>query len=267
MHVVIVEDERLTAQRLENLLHRYDTALTVLTILPSIEVAVPWFLQYESSQQQPIDLVFMDIHLQDGLAFRIIEQVKLTTPIIFTTAYDEYMIQAFKVNSIDYLLKPISFDDLTAAIDKFKALRQRFAQATANEPQPGQRHIDALLQLLGKPKDNAFKNRFMITIGPKIYSIETADTAYFYLADRSTFLVTKDGTSLPVDYSLEKLGQLLDPDQFFRVSRQFLIARSSIQAITAYSAGKIKVDIWPKHTAEVFVSGERIADFKEWLGK
>lgn len=267
MNVVIVEDERLTAQRLESLLHRYDPTLTVLVSLPSIETAIPWFLQYESSQQPPIDLVFMDIHLQDGLAFRIIEQVKLTTPIIFTTAYDEYMIQAFKVNSIDYLLKPLHYDDLVTAIEKFKALRQRFAQAPLAGPRPGQVELDSLLQLLGKPNDSAYKNRFMITIGPKIYSIETAETAYFYLAERATFLVTKEGASLPVEYSLEKLGQLLDPEKFFRVSRQFLIARTSIQTITSYSAGKIKVDILPKPASEVFVSGERITDFKEWLGK
>ena len=267
MNVVIIEDERLTAQRLESLLHRYDPALTVLATLPSIETAVPWFLEYESAQQPPIDLVFMDIHLEDGLSFRIIEQVKLTIPIIFTTAYDEYMIQAFKVNSIDYLLKPIHYNDLAAAIDKFKALRQRFAQAQPTESAPGQRELNALLELLGKPKDIGYKNRFMITIGPKIYSIDTADTAYFYLAERATFLVTKDSTSLPVEYSLEKLSQLLDPDQFFRVSRQYLISRSAIQSITAFSAGKIKIELAPKPITEVFVSGERITDFKEWLGK
>lgn len=267
MNVVIIEDERLTAQRLESLLHRYDPDLKVLATLPSIETAVLWFLNYESSQRPPIDLVFMDIHLEDGLSFRIIDEIKLTIPIIFTTAYDEYMIQAFKVNSIDYLLKPIHLDELSAAIDKFKALRQRFAQTSTIEPAPGQRELNALLQLLGKPKDNAYKNRFMITIGPKIYSIETADTAYFYLAERATFLITKDGTSLPVEYSLEKLNQLLDPNQFFRVSRQFLIARSSIQSIVSYSAGKIKLDINPTPQTEVFVSGERVSDFKEWLGK
>lgn len=266
MNVVIVEDERLTAQRLESLLHRYDPNLIVLASLPSIEEAVPWFQQQEATQQ-PIDLVFMDIHLQDGVAFRIIELVSLTIPIIFTTAYDEYMIQAFKVNSIDYLLKPINFDDLVAAIDKFKALRQRFLQAPTYETLPGQPELNALLKMLGKSRSPDYKNRFMVTIGPKIYSIETTSITYFYLADRATFLVTKDGLSLPVEYSLEKLAQLLDPEQFFRISRQFLISRSAIQSIMAYSAGKVKLELLPKTQVEVFVSGERISDFKEWLGK
>lgn len=264
MNVVIVEDERLTAQRLQSLLLKYDPSIQLLAVLPSVELAVPWFRSHEAGGSQPLDLVFMDIHLQDGLAFRIIEQVQLTVPIIFTTAYDEYMIQAFKVNSIDYLLKPIALDDLTAAIDKFKALRDWFSKPAGQYPQP---EIDALLQLLGKPKDTTYKNRFMVTIGPKIYSIETTDTAYFYLADRATMLVTRYGQSLPVEYSLEKLGQLLNPDDFFRISRQFLIARKSIRSILAYSAGKLKLEIDPKPQTEVFVSGERVTDFKEWLGK
>ncbi|OIN55526.1 LytR/AlgR family response regulator transcription factor [Arsenicibacter rosenii] len=267
MNVVIVEDERLTAQRLQSLLLKYSTDMQVLAILPSIELAIPWFRQYEESGQQPLDLVFMDIHLQDGLAFRIIEQVQLTTPIIFTTAYDEYMIQAFKVNSIDYLLKPIALEDLTAAIDKFKAFRDRFTKSTGPVNQYPQRELEALLQQLGKTRDMTYKNRFMVSIGPKIYSIETADTAYFYLADRATMLVTCEGMSLPVEYSLEKLGQLLNPDEFFRISRQFIISRKSIQSILAYSAGKLKLELLPKSQTEVFVSGERVTDFKEWLGK
>lgn len=266
MNVVIIEDERLTARRLESLLHRYDPTLTVLTSLPSIGEAVPWF-RGQASAGVPVDLVFMDIHLQDGLAFTIIDQVGLTTPVIFTTAYDEYMVQAFKVTSIDYLLKPIQYDDLAGAIDKFKGLRLRFTQAETAGPPPGRDELDALMHLLTKPKTGAYKNRFMITLGPKIYSIETADTAYFYVNERATFLVTTDGRSLPVEYSLDKLAQLLDPEQFFRTSRQFLIARSALHTVTAYSEGKLKVDVRPAPPAEVFVSAERMAAFKEWLGK
>lgn len=272
MNVVILEDERLTAQRLESLLKKYDPQISVLTTLPSVEKAVTWFAgQAENKAAPAIDLVFMDIHLQDGLAFRVIEQVGLTIPIIFTTAYDEYMIQAFKVNSIDYLLKPLNYDELSAAIDKFKALRQQFAQV-ANSPvteppaQPAD-NIQALLQLINPPKEVTYKDRFMITVGPKIWSIETPDIAYFFLDERITFLVTKEGTNLPVEYSLDKLTQMLDPRRFFRISRQFLVSLPAIRSITAYSAGKLKLELTPKARIEVFVSGDRVADFKEWLGK
>ena len=244
----------------------------MLASLPSVEKAVAWFGQHaESLPGDPIDLVFMDIHLQDGLAFRIIEQIGLTTPIIFTTAYDEYMIQAFKVNSIDYLLKPLNYDELAAAIDKFKALRQQFAHAPgpAELPTPVApvADIEALLRLLNAPKEASYKERFMITVGTKIRSVETAEIAYFFLDERMAFLVTREGTNLPVEYSLDKLAQLLDPKRFFRVSRQFLVSLPAIRSITAYSAGKLKLDLEPKPRFEIFVSGDRIADFKEWLGK
>lgn len=269
MNVVILEDERLTAQRLESLLHRYDPEIQILTVLPSVEKAVAWFTE---PQPEKPDLVFMDIHLQDGLAFRIIEQVKLTTPIIFTTAFDEYVIQAFKVNSIDYLLKPLNYDELVAAITKFKALREQFAQPA--QPTPAQPapplvgpDMDALVRMLGAFKETAYKDRFMITVGSKVRSVETSEIAYFFLDERMAFLVTKDGATLPVDYSLDKLTTLLNPKQFFRVSRQFLVSLSAIQTIQMYSAGKWKLDLQPKPRQEVFVSGDRLADLKEWLGK
>lgn len=272
MNVVIIEDERLTANRLESLLHRYDPEIRVLALLPSVEQAVQWF---QAPGQPRPDLLFMDIHLEDGLAFRIIEQVQLITPIIFTTAYDEYMIQAFKVNSIDYLLKPVNYEELVAAIEKFKALRQQFVQPASTVD------LDALLTLLGRATPgritpgrittgqavDTYKDRFMITIGTKIRSIGTAEIAYFFLEEKMAFLVTHDGLNLPVDYTLDKLMQLLDPKQFFRVSRQFLVSLSAIQLIHTYSAGKWKLDLMPLSRYEVFVSGDRMADFKEWLGK
>ncbi|GAB3270857.1 LytTR family DNA-binding domain-containing protein [Larkinella harenae] len=269
MNVVILEDERLTAQRLESLLHRYDPEIQILAVLPSVEKAVAWF-----TDPQPVkpDLVFMDIHLQDGLSFRIVEQVKLTTPIVFTTAFDEYVIQAFKVNSIDYLLKPLNYDELVAAITKFKALRDQFAthqQLSSAQPAPPLvgPDLDALVRMLGGFKETTYKDRFMITVGSKVRSVETSEIAYFFLDERMAFLVTKDGSTLPVDYSLDKLTTLLNPRQFFRVSRQFLVALTAIQSIQMYSAGKWKLELQPKSRHEVFVSGDRLTDLKEWLGK
>ncbi|AUD00518.1 LytR/AlgR family response regulator transcription factor [Spirosoma pollinicola] len=258
MNVVIIEDENLTAKRLESLLHKYDSAITVLARIPSVAEAVSWFDESNS----PVDLIFMDIHLEDDLGFRIFEQTQLTTPVIFTTAYDEYMIQAFKVNSIDYLLKPINYDELVAAIEKYKALKKQFGQATSTS-----HDLETLLNLIGKSKQTDYKERFMITVGTKIRSIETGDIAYFYLEEKVVFLVTKDGLTLPVDYSLDKLTQVLNPRRFFRISRQFLVSLSAIQTIHTFSAGKLKLDMTPKSRQEVFVSGDRMTEFKEWLGK
>ena len=263
MNVVIIEDENLTGKRLEGMLQKYDPAIAVLARIPSVSEAVAWFDAYTAqTTAAPIDLVFMDIHLEDDLGFRIFEQAHLTTPVIFTTAYDEYMIQAFKVNSIDYLLKPINYDELVAAIEKFKALKKQFGQ-----PQTVAPDLETLLNLIGKSKQSDYKERFMITVGTKIRSIETGEIAYFYLEEKVVFLVTKDGLSLPVDYSLDKLTQLLNPRQFFRISRQFLVSLPAIQTIHAFSAGKLKLDLLPKPRQEVFVSGDRMAEFKEWLGK
>ncbi|GAB3493555.1 LytTR family DNA-binding domain-containing protein [Spirosoma knui] len=258
MNVVIIEDENLTAKRLEGLLHKYDPSVNVLARIPSVADAVDWF----GNPHPAIDLVFMDIHLEDDLGFRIFEQAKLTTPVVFTTAYDEYMIQAFKVNSIDYLLKPINYDELVAAIEKFKSFKQQFGQSTSITPD-----LETLLGLLGQPKSTDYKDRFMITVGTKIRSVETSEIAYFFLEEKIVFLVTKDGLNLPVDYSLDKLTQLLNPRQFFRISRQFLVSLPAIQTIHTFSAGKLKLDLMPRPKQEVFVSGDRMTEFKEWLGK
>jgi DNA-binding LytR/AlgR family response regulator len=257
MNVLIIEDENLTAKRLEGLLHKYDATIKVLARIPSVAEAVAWFT---TPDQPPVDLVFMDIHLEDDLGFSIFEKANLKTPVVFTTAYDEYMIQAFKVNSIDYLLKPINYSDLVAAIEKYKSLKQQFGQNSNPD-------LETLLQLIGKPKNTDYKDRFMITVGTKIRSINTSDIAYFYLQEKVVFLVTNDGTHLPVDYSLDKLTQLLNPRQFFRISRQFLVSLPAIQTIHTFSAGKLKLDMLPKARQDVFVSGDRITEFKEWLGK
>lgn len=251
MHVIIIEDESLTARRLEGLLHRYDPAILVQQIIPSVQEAVEWFATHAAP-----DLVFMDIHLEDDLAFKIFEKHDLRVPVIFTTAYDEYMIQAFKVNSIDYLLKPINYEELVQALEKFKSLRHQFAQP----------HLDTLLRFIGQ-KESEYKSRFMITVGTRIRSIETRDIAYFYSEEKLTFMVTRDGHTLPIDFSLDKLSSLLDPKDFFRISRQMIVSFSSVQTVHTHIKGKLKLDLLPKTKFEVFVSGDRMTDFKEWLGR
>lgn len=256
MNVLIIEDEKRTAQRLENLLLQYDPTIRVLAQLPSIAKSLAWFA--DPAHEQP-DLILLDIHLDDGSGFQLIEQASLTLPIIFTTAYDQYTLQAFKTNSVDYLLKPIDADELTQALDKFK----RLYGSAAPVPLPD---LTTLLQAL-KTGPAPYKDRFMVTIGTKIRSIETAEIAYFFFEDKSTWLTTRDGQHISLEYSLDKLTTLLDPHRFFRINRAFLVALDAIRSIHTYSGSKLKVELQPLPRQEIFVSGDRITDFKEWLGK
>jgi len=251
MNTIIIEDENLTAQRLEGLLKKYDASIRVQAVLPSVAEAVQWLRRHDAP-----DLVFMDIHLEDDLCFKIFELAPLPSPVIFTTAYDEYMIKAFKVNSIDYLLKPVNSEELAAALEKFKTLRAQFAKPD----------FDTLLRYIGQ-RTPEYKTRFMITVGNKIRSIETADIAYFYSDEKITFMVTREGQHLPIDFSLDKLTSLLDPKHFFRANRQYLVGFEAIQHVFTHFKGKLKLELAPKNKQEVFVSGDRMTDFKEWLGK
>jgi DNA-binding LytR/AlgR family response regulator len=256
MNVLIVEDEKLTALRLENLLHQYDPAIQVLAQIPSVSKTIKWLK--DSYNTRP-DLIFLDIHLEDDLGFRIIEQLQITTPIIFTTAYNEYTLQAFKANSVDYLLKPIDANELATALNKFKKIHQA--------PLFHLPEFEALKQLLTKSQTSTYKTRFMVSVGSKLRSINTSEIAYFSFEDKTTFLTTREGTRLIVDYSLDKLSQLLNPSDFFRINRSLLVSLSAIHTAHTYSGGKLKLDLEPPLKHDVFVSGDRITDFKEWLGK
>lgn len=260
MNVVVIEDERLTAQRLISLVKKYDASIDVLTQISSVAEAISWF---KSNTIFPVDLIFMDIHLDDGDSFQIISKLNLTTPIIFTTAFDDYVIKAFKVNSIDYLLKPINYEELAGALDKFRSLR---AGTQVNRGLI-QADIESLLRQLRDQHHPQFKDRFMVTLGTKIRSIQTGSIAYFNLEEKTVFAVPFDGTTLPIDYSLDRLMQLIDPAQFFRISRQFIVSLNSIQMVHTLSAGRLKLDLIPNPNKEVIVSGDRVSDFKQWLGK
>ena len=256
MNVVIIEDEKRTAQRLENLLLQYDPTIRVLVKLPSIAKSLAWFARPTPAEA---DLLFLDIHLDDGSGFQFLEQAQLTLPVIFTTAYDQYAIQAFKTNSIDYLLKPIDVAELARAIDKFKRLQQLSQPALLPD-------TTTLMQAL-KRSPSPYKERFMVTIGTKSRSLPTSGIAYFFYENKAIWLTTRDGQHVSLDYSLDKLATLLDPGQFFRVNRAFLVSLDAIQTIHTYSGSKLKVDLQPMARQDVFVSGERVSDFKEWLGK
>ena len=256
MNVVIIEDESLSVRRLEKMLLEYDPTIQILARLPSVTKSLRWFGEHQDDLP---DLIFMDIHLEDDSAFRIIEKTQLALPIIFTTAYDQYTLQAFKANSIDYLLKPIDTDELVAALAKFKRIHQSDRPSSSA-------NVDALIQYLRKPS-TAYKDRFMVTIGSRIQSIQTDQIAYFFYDEKATWLQTHEGRPISIEYSLEKLATLLDPSRFFRVNRAFLITLDAIKTIHTYSSSKLKLDLEPISRQEVFVSGDRITDFKAWLGK
>ena len=256
MNVLIIEDEPLTANRLASLLYEYDPTIQVMAQLPSVAKSVKWFDAVSPTQP---DLIFLDIFLEDDLGFSLIDQLQLTTPIIFSTAHDTYALQAFKANSIDYLLKPIDIDELTIALNKFKSIRK-----TPNEPLS---EFSPQPQFLNRFDTPAYRDRFMVSVGPKLRSIQTEAIAYFFFEHKATYLMPRTGSPISVDYSLDKLGQLLDPNQFFRINRSFLVAISAIQSVHTYSGSKLKVELNPVSRQDVFVSVERVTEFKDWLGR
>jgi DNA-binding LytR/AlgR family response regulator len=253
MNVVIIEDEHLSAQRLEAMLKKYDPTINVLAEIPSVAEAVQWFKDNEDP-----DLVFMDIHLEDGQSFSIFDQLNLDVPVIFTTAFDEYTIKAFKVNSVDYLMKPLNYDELAAAIEKFKRIHA--------EKEESGKPLEQLLQSLQK-KEPEYKSRFLVSIGSRLMTVEIDEIQYFYSADKITFLVTKDNHRYPIDFSLDKLALLLNPKDFYRINRQMIVKLSAIENIHVYSKGRIKLDLTPTMKEDVFVSLDKVVEFKEWLGK
>lgn len=260
MNVLIIEDEPLTASRLFKLIERYDPSIRVMAKIASVAEALSWFSTHPASS---VDLIFMDIHLEDGDSFQILSKLQLKTPIIFTTAFDDYMIRAFKVNSVDYLLKPINHQELASALNKFKS--DGFGRGAVSSTMPAE--IEALMKGLSRPHQPQYKERFMVTVGTKIRSVGIESVAYFYLEERAVLLVMTDGTVLPLDYSLDRLMHVIDPKQFFRVSRQFIVSLQSIQTVRTLPPGKLRLELVPKAKQEVTVSGDRVADFKGWLGK
>ncbi len=252
MNIIIIEDEHLAAKRLSDLLKKYDERIIISTKIQSVKKAIEWF----NENPEP-DLIFMDIQLGDGLSFEIFEQVKINCPIIFTTAFDEYAIKAFKVNSIDYLLKPFDFEELANAIDKFKSRTNKvtdnnFAQNI---------QIKQVINMLSKE----YKKRFAVKIGEHIKLIETIDILCFYSSEKATYLLNNEQRNYLLDYSLEKLENLVNPKIFFRVNRKFIVNINAIKDIIAYSNSRLKINIKDFKAHEIIVSREKVSAFKTWL--
>jgi DNA-binding LytR/AlgR family response regulator len=254
MNVVIIEDEHLIARRITDLLGQIDPGINVLASIDTVKRACEWF-----SQNEKPDLVFMDIQLADGLSFDIFDLVKIEAPVIFITAYQEYAIKAFKVNSVDYLLKPVSEEDLRLALGKYK----RYFTFQDSIPEIGSDLIKSIREMISKPH----KSRFMIKVGDHIKSVDVEDILYFYSQQKGTFLHTSDNRNYVIDYTLDKLNELLNPDIFTRINRQYITSHKAIKELITLSGSKLKVRLQDSDDDQVYISRERLSTFKEWLDR
>ena len=253
MKAVIVEDEIIAAQNLQRLIAQVNSSIEIVTVLKSIEESVEWF----SVHPNP-DLVFMDIHLSDGSSFSIFEKVKIQAPIIFTTAYDQYALKAFEVNSIDYLLKPINIQHLERAIEKFS----RFGEARINHEDV----IANLLSMLRKEKE-IYKSNFLIPHKDKYIPLSVDDIAYIFSENKIAKIGTLDNRTFCEHSSLEELQRQIDPSKFFRANRQYIVSHKAIKDISVWFDSKLSVNLSVNIPEKIIVSRTRVAEFKEWYTK
>ncbi len=252
LRILLIEDEDPAAKRLQKMILEIEPDAVMPDNIVSVASGIAWF----ASNHMP-DLVFSDIQLSDGLSFEIFKEMDITCPVIFTTAYDQYAIEAFKVNSIDYLLKPIKKEDLEYAFKKFRKLSGTGSNTL---------NIDKLLQTLQPALRPEYKKRFVVKYGEHIKTINIEEVVYFYTEDKINFLCTKDGRRFVVDFNLDALDSMLDPKVFFRINRQYIIAIHAIGDMLSYSKSRVLIKLNPPAKHETIVSTERSADFKHWLG-
>lgn len=245
MKVLIIEDELLVQEEFARLIRKLFPDMEIAAMLCSVSDSVKWL------NENNADLIFLDIHLSDGMGFDIFDQVNVLTPVIFTTAYDQYAIRAFETNGVGYLLKPISQSDLIATINRIKN--------TIYNPI----NTETLMDNIRAPKK--YKNRMLIKSGEKFGYIDISEVAYFYAEDRVTFMVTREGRRYLVDYTIEMLETLLDPKLFFRLTRGCIASINSIQSAVKYFNSRLKVTLHPQHKEEILISRVRVGDFLRWL--
>lgn len=247
MKVVIIEDEQLAAEKLERYILKYDVSIEIVSKLSSISESVTWL-----ENNSDYDLLFMDIQLTDGLSFEIFNRTKINKPVIFATAFDEYAVDAFKVNSVDYVLKPITFTDVSKALTKLKTMETIFSSEKVMD----------VAKMVEKKK---VKDRFLVKLGNHIHSIKTNEIALFYAEGRTVYLVTNANKKYILDFKLEDLNTVLNQTEFFRVNRSFIVNINSIEDVIVYSNSRLKVI--PKVTTdkEIIVSREKVSAFKTWF--
>lgn len=260
MKAVIIEDEYLAAEGLELMLKRTDSTIIVIAHLDSVKTAVEWF-----SQNTAPDIAFFDIQLADGLSFEIFEQVKIPCPVIFTTAFNQYAIDAFKVNSIDYLLKPFGVEDIKKALEKLKILRGGIITEPSTPQLPD---LAALQRVMLTMTQKQYKSRFMVKIGDHLSAVVVEDVTYFYSENKITWLKHSNGRKYPIDYKLEELETLVNPERFYRLNRTYIVAIDSIKDVVSYSNSRLKIVLKdPPDKEDILISREKVQDFKAWLDK
>jgi two-component system, LytTR family, response regulator len=258
MKIFIVEDEELAVKKLQKTLLAIDANLEVTGTADSIATAVEWL----QTNDRP-DLILMDIELADGQSFEIFNLIEVKSPVIFTTSYDEYALKAFKVNSVDYLLKPIQKDELEAAISKFQQMKENFQDGKSADTQ-----ISSLVKELQQTlHQKEFRKRFLVKHSQKLISIEVDRIAYFFSDDRLNFFKSYDDKKYVIDYTMDEIEQMLDPEQFFRINRAFIVSIKSIDQIQEYFGNRLKLNLKPLIDKEALVSREKVASFKDFMGK
>jgi len=249
MNVIIIEDEKPAAEKLQKALSQADETITVNAVLGSIAAASSWF------NNHPLpDLIFMDIELTDGLSFKIFDKYRITCPVIFTTAYDDYWQEAFEFNSIDYLLKPVKQDKLETALNKYDTLKQHFA---VNFKQLQQYH---------QQPEGRYKKRYLVKRGADLIAIKAEDIAYCYATHKLVCMVDKTGQKFILDKSLADIEKELEPAQFFRVNRKYITNINAVKKMKLYGKGKLLIELAPPVEEEVIISNENVGAFKEWMG-
>jgi len=251
MNLLIIENEKPASERLVRILNKIDKSITILGIIETVEEAI------NSLQEKPQpDIILMDIQLDDGLCFEIFDTIKVDIPVIFTTAYDEYTLKAFKVNSVDYLLKPVDENLLKSALAKYKKLYA--------DNDPFKRDFRQLMYEFR----NQYKSRFLIKIGDKYRSIPVGEISYFHISERSVFLVDYQGKDYGIDSSLEQLQGILDPRKFFRINRECIVNINAITLMHSYSSSRLQLTLKDREKSDLFVvSREKVAEFKKWIDR
>jgi two-component system, LytTR family, response regulator LytT len=253
MKILIIEDEDLAVRKLQKTLASVDDSAEVVGVTDSIKSSVEWLM----NNPQP-DLILMDIELADGQSFEIFNLTEVKSQVIFTTSYDEFALKAFKVNSVDYLLKPIQKDELEAALNKFKKLHANNSEI----------NIDNLVkELQQKLQPKEYRKRFLVKFVQKLISVEIDEIAYFYSDGRLNIFKTFEGKKFVVDYTMDELEEMLDPQKYFRISRSFYVSINCIGKIEDYFGNRLILQLKPDVDKEVLVSREKVMDFKRWMGK
>lgn len=260
MKILIVEDEDLAVKKLTKTLNAVDETAEIIGVADSIKSAVEWL-----GSNPPPDLILMDIELADGQSFEIFNLTEVKSPVVFTTSYDEYALKAFKVNSIDYLLKPVQKEDLESALSKYKQMKKLYK----DEAQPtSEISIDNIVkELQQKLQPKEFRKRFLVKHAQKLVSIEIDEIAYFFSDGRLNFFKTYDNRKFVVDYTMDELEDMLDPDKYFRISRSFYVSVNSVDQIHDYFGNRLLLNLKPSVDKESIVSREKVTEFKKWMGK